>query len=295
MDPSPPATMTYPVRTHLLLPALALFAALVAIHATAHRADAQVVGGLVVDAATGAPVAGARVGALDEEGQERLTVTSDGQGRFTIPLPAGRHVFRVQHIGYDVLDTEPVILGRGERVEVEIRLGPRPVDLEPLVVRERRRAGRGGTEFQRRMARMQATGQGRFITREEIEQTAVASVDALIAREPGVGLAQLQFQDVVVITARGRSSPCMPVVYIDGVQVMNDALTPVDLSLFRPDMIEGIEIYTRPQFAPPEFRTQGCGAIAVWTRLDGDGNPFTRRRLAIAGAWVALFALLRAF
>lgn len=254
-------------------------------------AAAQVVAGQVVDAITGTPVAGVSIRALDAGGEEQAGVVADSAGRFAIPLQPGPHAFRIEHLGYETLETEPIELVRGERLQVEIRIGPRPLEMDALVVHARQRTR--STQFERRMQQQQRTGFGRFITREEIEQTPVIGVNELLAREMGLEMTTMGGSRVIMMRGRGRS--CMPALYVDGVPIMNDVRNPTDLSSFfhSPDMIEGIEIYRTALAAPADLRTRGCGAIVVWTRMDVEGKPFTWRRLAFAAGWVGLFLLLR--
>jgi hypothetical protein len=267
-----------------------LGAVLWAVVAAAQPASGQVVTGSVVDAVSGAPLAAATVTALTDQGEQRLAVVTDTAGRFALPLATGRFSFVVRHIGYEALETDPVTIGRDERIEVEIRLGPRPLEMDPLVVQARRTVPRG-TVFQERMDRQQRMGSGRFITRQEIEAMPAAGINELIAMEPGIELVRARTGDVVVLTSRGRR--CLPVLYIDGVQVVQRQDDELDLShLFHPSMVEGIEIYRTPLGAPPELSTNGCGAIAVWSRTDGSGNPFTLRRIATAAGWLTFFVLL---
>jgi hypothetical protein len=267
---------------------------LAAVSAWTTDATAQVVTGTVVDAVTGFPVAGALVGTLDAEDRERLAVVTDSAGRFALPVTPGTFSFRVRHIGYETLVTEPLELDARTRISVEIRLGPRPVEMEPLVVQARRSMSRSEAQFQRRMAEQRSMGLGRFITRAEIARTAVPSVNHLLTREMGLELRPVGGTDVILIRARGGL--CMPTIFVDGVRVVNDPLFPIDLStLFVPEALEGIEIYRRPIHAPAELGLAhtSCGAIALWTRSDFEGGrPHTRGRLAFAVGWVVAALLL---
>jgi hypothetical protein len=146
------------------------------------------------------------------------------------------------------------------------------------------------------MAEQQRFGQGRFITRQDIEERPAATVTDLITRQPGLGAVQVDMSTIIVMTARGLQQ-CIPDLYIDGVKVVYDVANHVDLSAqFTPEMIEGIEIYSSPGLAPAEFRnnTNPCGAIAIWSRYGGGGNPFTLKRVAFALGWLTTFLVLRA-
>lgn len=257
--------------------------------------SAQVVTGTVVDAVTGAPVASARIGALDEEDREQLAVVTDSLGRFALPLPPGRHSFRVQHIAYETLLTEPLELAARDRLDVEVRLGPQPVEMDVLVVRVRRSGSRSEDRFRRRMARQGAMGLGRFITREDIANRPAVSVNHLLTGEMGLQMGRVANTDVIMMRSRGRT--CLPTLFIDGHRVTHDYRFPLDLAhLFTPDMIEGIEIYRQAIHAPVELGVAGtgCGAIVVWSRSDVEGRPHSWRRTAVAAALAALILLLHA-
>lgn len=276
-------------RGRLLLCAAA---ALAAAPASAHAQAA--VAGTVLDAASSAPVADVAVRAIDAAGRERLRVVSDSAGAFRIPLPAGRYTFQVERIGYEALNTPVVDLRRGELVTVEIRLGVAPVAIEPLVIRSRVPRAIGGADiFRRRMARQQAMGQGRFITREDIEETSVVSVNDLLARVPSVRIMPLVGRsgsvDAVVLDHAGRR--CLPALYLDGVLVGWTGETDLR-DFYQPDMLEGIEIYRSEVETPPELRRQGCGAVALWTR-GARGHAFSLRRIGIAAGFVTAVLLVR--
>jgi hypothetical protein len=282
--------------TRLASPGLLAVVGALALAGTVVLADGaagQIMTGTVVDAETGFPVAGAMVSALDGEEQERLAVVTDSVGRFALPLDPGPYSFQVRHIAYETLWTEPLELDSRTQLTVEIRLGPRPVAMEPLVVQVRRTVSRSEMLFHRRLATQRAMGLGRFITRDEIDNAAAISINHLLTRELGLELASVGGTDVVVIRSRGTT--CMPTLFIDGARVTSDPQFPLDLShLFSPSSIEGIEIYRRSIHAPAELGLvgTGCGAIAVWTRSDLEGRPHTWGRLAFAAAWVAAFFLV---
>jgi hypothetical protein len=263
--------------------------------ASGTAAAAQLVTGQVVDAVTGTPVANTRVAALDDEDREHSAVVADSLGRFVLRLTPGGHRFRVQHIAYEPLLTERLDLTDLDRLDVEVRLGPRPVEVEALIVRVRRSVSRGEERFRRRMDERRALGLGRFITQEDIADRPVISVNHLLAAELGLELGQVGGTEVIVMRSRGRT--CLPTLFIDGHRVTHNRQFPLDLAhYFAPDMIAGIEIYRQPIHAPAELglgRT-GCGAIVVWSRSDFEGRPHTWRRTAVAAALAALMVLLHA-
>ena len=104
----------------LFIPSLA-----VAQQAGPERLD---VAGLVADATTGDPVAGA---ALSIEGT-RLRILTDGDGRFVLRgIPRGEHTWVIESLGYATW-RQPLAVEHLD--QLRIGLMPRPVDLEAITV-----------------------------------------------------------------------------------------------------------------------------------------------------------------
>lgn len=268
--------------------ALSAALALALISAAPSALCGQAASGLVIDATTGAGVADASIEALDESGQQRAQAVTDSAGHFALPLPAGRYRFRVTHLGYETIETESLQFNRGETVTLEIRLGARPIRMDPLVVRSRQRITIGSEAFYARMERQRALGQGDFITRADIEETTTSDINALIARHPQVRTGHGGpggFTEMLVLEQRGGGQ-CLPAIWVDGMRIMRNDQTDLR-SWFHPDNVEGVEIYPNAAFAPPELVAgSACGAIAIWSRQQR-GNPFTLKRIVI-GAIIAI-------
>ncbi len=88
----------------------------------------QPVSGLV-RSVSGEPVAGAHVSA----GPAAAEAVTDGQGRYSLPLPTGEHVLRVTHPSFEPA-TRVVHVGAAPIGEIEIRLQPLPYRFEENVV-----------------------------------------------------------------------------------------------------------------------------------------------------------------
>ncbi len=279
---------------------------------------AQRLGGTVRDAATGAPVAGVTLTAIDAGGSAQGTVISDSTGTFHLILPrAERYQLRVEHVSYAAYTTDFARVRRGESIAVEIRMGRQVVELAPLVVVGRRRHPVSRlTEFHDRMARQQKLGLGRFITRADIEQTASIDVHAVLRREPSISIVRttaapsavgtnLQgppdpadifraaanarrtgVSEVVTFNRRGGAG-CTPMIFLDGAPLGRAEFVQLT-SFVSVDEIEGIEIYRSGLETPGEL-ADGCGAIGVWTRRASatQGNPFTWPRMARAAGFLA--------
>jgi hypothetical protein len=242
--------------------------------------EAQRLHGRVVDAGSGAPVADATISALDAEGRSGVQAVSDSAGGFTMPIMPGRFTLHVIHIGYEDLTTEPIEFSRGEVVTLEIRVGASPIRIEPLIVQSRRRIPIGSELFYSRMERQRKLGEGDFITRAEIEQSSVGSVNDLLARHPQLSIMSDGLNEFIMTEQRGGRR-CRPALWVDGIRLLRDT----DLSAwFMPGSVEGIEIYPNASFVPPELAGgESCGAIAIWSRAER-GNPFTIKRIAAATA-----------
>lgn len=257
---------------------------------------AQAIDGRVVESASGAPIVAAEVTLVDSLGYARVHAVADSAGRFELAVPGpGRYSLRVEHLAYEQVDSEPFNVGLGEAVEVLVRLGVRPIALDPIEVTARRQyETRGLEDFYGRMERMRRVGLGHFITREDIERRSATRVTDYLRMVPRVQIVgNRSTARVAIRRPRGRSRVCYPQVYIDGIPV--NAVAP-DNILAVPDL-EGIEVYRGLSEMPGDlFDRTGCGVVAFWTRrgLADDGNPITLVRVAaflgIVGG-ILLFAI----
>ncbi len=100
----------------------------------------QQVRGLVTAEGTGAPIEGAMILLIDLAGNRVGGVLSASDGRFQVPVPdPGRYVLRVERIGYESMDTDPLEVPAGRSVEQRIVSKVRPIQLAGLDVRAGRR------------------------------------------------------------------------------------------------------------------------------------------------------------
>ena len=257
---------------------------------------AQTVRGIVVDAATGAPVEGAGLWVLDADGRPLGTGALSGDsGTFAVQLPKpGAYRLRIARLGYAALTTDSLVLAQGEMVALRIALEQRAVSLGAVQITERTSLpGTGmldGFEYRR------LRGIGRFITRADIEQRAPIVFLDLIAGVPGVRIIPVAHGRHVV--KMNRSAPmlrrasqrldpnevlseeadiiavndCPVIYYLDGVRLNNtsdQSLDKVEVIYRLPiELIEGIEIYRGASELPAAFggADARCGVVAVWTR-----------------------------
>ncbi|MGD8277912.1 MAG: carboxypeptidase regulatory-like domain-containing protein [Gemmatimonadota bacterium] len=250
--------------------------------------------GVVVEADAGrptdvaeavAPIAGAEVDLLS--GRTRLRgTTTDSLGRFRLQVPvAGRYRLRVRHPTYVPYEADSVVVGNGETVSLEIRMGRNVIPLEPLVVTARIRADMTG--FQ---ARMQGAGHGTFITRADIEARGTTRTTDLLRGVAGVTIDFQRWGVSPAILMRSGLGTCEAAIFVDGVLAPQYRGSRLD-DFLTPDRIEGVEIYSSFSAAPVQYISGTCGVILFWTRRGNreGGEPWHWKRVLIgAGAAIAL-------
>jgi len=200
------------------------------------------------------------VGALVSIEREGLSILTDKKGRFKFPKVAeGEYIVRADVEGYAPAITT-LILGRGDRVELEFRVGvdesaQELPDVEVTVDEQRVSAI---TAFNQRAL----DGRGRYFTRAEIERRKPATVMDLMRTVPGSKLICNRFESPCEL--RLRRATCSPHYFIDGIPTDKSVLY-----LTPPFELEGIEIYSGASQTPIELEGihSGCGVVALWTRI----------------------------
>jgi len=269
----------------LLLRAVALLAASLL---TATSVHAQSVRGRVVEATSGAPIAGVQLRLLDEEGAVAGALSDSAGGFYMAARGAGLYRLEATHIGYARVETESLRLAFREAVEVVIRMSTQAIALNPLLVQARVvdvRHAATHDGFRERHEDAPSVGPTRLVDFNDTEfQNALSVEDILRQFVPDRGCRTLYWDGHLVMT------PAM-----DSVRM----LTPTHALL-------GVEFYKNYFDAPVEMRHQNprfgnevyldsansdnCSVVAVWTR-DGEGRaaaaaepppqlPATRRMAA---------------
>ncbi len=244
----------------------------------------NVIRGTVVTEGGGDPLPGAAVTMTDTMGRPITTVVSNDDGAFQLPHPGQGTRFRLQaeHIGYaDV--TGAVDFGTRDELAVELVMATRAIELEPIVVVERRRDFLADMGYYFRKER----GLGHFIERTDIERHRPADLTDIVRRTPGVSVQGLGMsRDILMVgafraggweerTIMGGSGTggrdCNPAVFLDGALARpggteSRQYTPFN-QIVDPDMVEAIEVYRRATEVPARFSGEWatCGVIAVWT------------------------------
>jgi hypothetical protein len=227
-----------------------------ALGAQAHSA----INGQVRDS-SGAPIRGALVTIA----RLQLETRTDTLGTFSFSrVPSGQASLLVRRMGYAPQTIEHLVSGNSID-SLSLTLTMQPLQLAPIVVSERDlRRKLYMDEFHRR----RKSGQGHYITREEIESRHTSRLSDVVRNVPGLRLVRtrggfgVRFQ-----SAASMRINCAPMIWLDGQRAPDmelDELTASD--------IEGIELYSGPSQTPMRF-SQGaqstCGTVVIWTRQPG--------------------------
>lgn len=227
--------------------------------AAAQRGTATLTG-TVTAAGTGEPLLGVQVIVTGT----RIWALTNGEGVFRLlGVPPGRHVVEVKHAERAPL-AFPLLFEPGKTVELAVRLETSPVALPELLVEGREvTAPKMVSFFQRK-----SSGQGYFITRDDIDKRQPHIMTDLLRQIPGLritctgGHCRAQsFQE-----ARRVMGGCPIQYFLDGLPFLGD------IDEMTPDQVEGVEIYRGSASIPPEFNhgTAMCGVIAIWSRVPGE-------------------------
>ncbi len=259
-------------KTAIVMMALAL--------AVPQLVDAQVVEGVVMDAATGIRLADASVMLL-KDGKPAAGRLSEPDGSYSIPVPEpGKYTLRSGGPGYMAWDSPEFEIAEGETLVFPVRL-------------MKEGSGTGLEAFERR----RAEGNGVFLDEEDLEGKGEMFTDLLrnvtgvqivplpiVTAETREGERDRSGYDIGNNTVRliavqqnfsagarqglERDDDCPPIIYVNGSWAgIIDRLSangPDDD--IRADEVIAIEIFQRTQI-PPEFdtgRQSSCGVISIW-------------------------------
>jgi 5-hydroxyisourate hydrolase-like protein (transthyretin family) len=249
-------------------------------------AAAQEIDGRVLDASTGKPIKQVQIQLLDAAGKERFHALSGDDGTFKLPVPApGYYRLRGDQLGYATVLSPKVQVRVGEVVEVEMHMAVHPVELEPLVVKQRKIYDVGRlAEFYDRMDRNEKLGIGAFVTRDQIEMRHAGLASDYLREIPHVRVESHGLERTVRM--QGQTGPCTPKFVVDGVEIHGG--TEFDELVSAGDL-EGIEVYRGLAEMPAAYYDNtGCGVIVAWTRRGTrTGRPF---RWVNMGLWIVLSA-----
>jgi TonB-dependent Receptor Plug Domain len=219
--------------------------------------------GVVLDATTQAPIAGARLSSPSVTG---VTVT-DSLGRFDVrEVPPGIVRFFVVASSFPRANLT-LAFAAGEEMERVLELDSsevafaaetRPRALAQVTVEAEPLAPLWIRDFERR----RNTGRGQYVTREEIEARNYNRLSDVMQVMRGVTLDCGGGGSGCQVRMVRAPMQCYPEYWVDG--QLNNAWGPV----IPVRDIEAVEVYTGPSDTPGEFagRNAGCGTIVIWTR-----------------------------
>lgn len=215
----------------------------------------------VVRALDGAPLENARVSLLSGAGETR----TNARGEFVLQgLPFGTHTIEARAIGYVAGQViADIVEFRREAAEIVlIDVSAYLLDTVRIAAaRQLDAAERSGFERRRR------SGTGYFLDESVLDTMRANTFRDLLRRLPGVRFTRGNritdtWREHLEFTS-GQAGPCVPVVYLNGTQLVLGA----DLEeMIHPASVRRIEAYYRGVAIPAEFASnQACGVLAIWT------------------------------
>lgn len=234
-------------------------------------AGAQAVMGRILDAATGEAVPTVELALLGEDGELVALAVSDSIGWFRVRL-ASPGVYRLEAAGpgYAPLVVDAVEVAGREEVAIEVRLGPRPFEVDAIEVVARRAMVPGPLrDFYWRAEQHEKTGRGIVVDRAELERFHGQTARRVLAQQVFIKESSRGGPVRILVKKRlvrfGGDTHCEPDYYVDGLPV--DALGVLAIPA---SDLEGIEVYRGVSEVPAAFQrtgnSVGCGVLLAWIR-----------------------------
>ena len=219
--------------------------------------------GIVEDEARSQPLAGVQVGIVGTGS----SAMSNDRGEFTLAeLPLGTQSLFARKVGY--LPWEQVVnLFSDDTTRLVLKIPTLKSVLDTIRITARSVVDRTG--FSERKKR----GVGHYFDANQIAAIAPFETSDLLRRVPSIILKSFGM-DRIALMSTPLGGYCQPTIYLDGVRM--DAMSLNDLDMMvPPDEVVGMEAYTSPASAPPEFVPvfAQCGSIVVWS-----GPPRKRKK-----------------
>lgn len=225
--------------------------------------------GRVIDAASGGPVVGAEVRL---EGGPVISALTDGNGEWRIdatrPLSAEPRL-TVQHVAYAAV-TRSLAATDEEMGEITIRLTPRPVSLDALVVTASRRLQKLGD----------AVVATELITRAELAETGASDLASVLTERAGITL-EGGHPAGAGIMLQGLGTERV-LVLLDGRPVVGRIGGHLDISRLPASIVERVEIVKGPQSTLYGSEAMG-GVVNIITR-DASPDAWSAGARATAGS-----------
>lgn len=244
---------------------------LLALACSAGAASAQRVNGQLKDAETDAPITGAALLLLDEQGQTVASATSDSRGLFSLRAPrAGFYRIRASRLGYREATSHAVDLLANTIMSVDLRLSSDAVRLDPLTVTgipQYERLQESGFYERRDQFGPDGLKEAVFLEQHDIERLNPFSVGDIFNHVRGVRT------DRGGLTMRRG---CKPAIVVDGftssVGSSRLSYTPITVQgngreVASPRSLVGVEVYYGVAI-PARYLIDsgGCGVIMFWTK-----------------------------
>ena len=247
-----------------------------ALAAVTTTSDAQrFISGSVVDT-DGDPVAYAVIESVTRR------VVADDSGHFRVLTGAGAGFLRIRRIGFKPLNAK---YEAGADTSLTLQLEPVARMLETAVIEatavSRTLVLRGF--YRRYQDHERGINAGQFITAEEIQQRSPNRITQMLEGRTGVKAARVggggynRFAQNCLAASAMCFAPqgvggCWMTVYLDGRRlnsIRGGSNSPgmVD-EIVIPTHVAGMEVYTSPLRAPPEYQSLNgtCGVVLIWTR-----------------------------
>lgn len=207
----------------------------------------------VVRGADGRMVAGAKVLVWGTG----LETTSRSDGSFTLSgLPSGTFSVEARLLGFEP-ERKAVDLASAVPASVNFTFSDRVRQLSRVVVVGK--ASRGARDIDD-FVRRSRSGMGHYITAADPLLANAMEVTDALRMTPGVRVAPSGSFGHAILLRGG----CVPTVYVDGMEMV-DGYTTLD-DVVPPQDVAGIEVYTGLGEAPPQYLSNGCGVILVWSK-----------------------------
>ena len=210
-------------------------------------------------------------------------------------IPPGRYTIEARRLGYAPL-IAPVLVRSEDSLEVVMLMVATATQLDTVTV-VRSAVPMQLREFESRRER----GFGQFITEKQIDAAPGVSLRTVleshirgvsISGEYATGMHITSYRQATEGALTGKAgSPCLPMVFLNGVQLLDDTGHGPDISFIDLSSIGGVEYYS-PSEIPVQYRTSGtlppppprrgaappgagvttpstspsCGAMLIWTR-----------------------------
>ncbi len=238
-----------------LLPRAGLLCVLTLVSATA--AAAQQTGtltGRVLEQDNSQPIADVVV-RLHDLGVSTVT-DADGMFRFT-DVPEGAHILVVEHLAFGDQSRE-IAVNSGEDLRLDVRLAPRTIELEPLVVE-------AVTELeQRRISTGHSINEVGPAQLSEAARRGLALSDVLAQHLPGLRVRSSRTGSCVEYRSTSAQGGCNDVsIYVDGVRAAVPSLLYFSMPL---EDIARVELLSPLQASTRFGMAAGGGALLVETK-----------------------------